>query len=365
MKTFKKINLKWLLVIAVLVLFSCKKEISNSGTVANPKVNIYVAGTEINGANPTAVYWKNGIKVNLTDGSKSAEANSIMVSGNSVYVAGDEGGVAKYWENGNEVTLAYASGYPDPMQPSANSIAVLGNDVYVTGQQNIVAAYESGTHAFYWKNGTIINLPEGTVPAASSIANSVYVSGNDVYITGGITVNSIGIQAIPVYWKNNELVELGINQREGEADAITVSGSDVYVAGLDDNGAEYWKNGNLVSLPGDPSYLTSISVLANTVYVAGWDAFSGGMFQPLVQYGEYWKNGAVVNLTNPGDSIQSTAYSIFASGNDVYIAGAKGYLPGTIDGDSRDSRAVYWKNGVATMLSNVSSSANSIFIANQ
>jgi hypothetical protein len=44
---------------------------------------------------------------------------------------------------------------------------------------------------------------------------------------------------------------------------------------------------------------------------------------------------------------------IAVSGTDVYVAG-------TVNG-----YATYWKNGIAVTLSNVSSSANSIFITNQ
>ena len=47
--------------------------------------------------------------MNLTDGSKWAEARSIGLSGNDVYVAGFEDGVAKYWKNGNPVILGDVS----------------------------------------------------------------------------------------------------------------------------------------------------------------------------------------------------------------------------------------------------------------
>jgi len=51
--------------------------------------------------------------VNLTDGSKWAEAESIAVSGDDVYVAGFEDGVAKYWKNGSPVNLGDVSKYSE------------------------------------------------------------------------------------------------------------------------------------------------------------------------------------------------------------------------------------------------------------
>ena len=48
--------------------------------------NVYVAGS----IGKAAVLWKNGIASYLTNGSRSAEANSVFVSGTDVYVAGHE-----------------------------------------------------------------------------------------------------------------------------------------------------------------------------------------------------------------------------------------------------------------------------------
>ena len=93
-------------------------------SIAVSGTDVYVAGSQWDGnlmhnangseyRNPTAKYWKNGSPVNLTDGSKWAEAKSIAVSGNDVYVAGFEGGVAKYWKNGNPVILGDVSKYSE------------------------------------------------------------------------------------------------------------------------------------------------------------------------------------------------------------------------------------------------------------
>jgi len=76
---------------------------------------VYTAGYEWKTkAGPTNVdiakYWKNGTSTPITDGSVSALANAIYVSGNDVYAAGQSynGGqinIAKYWKNGTAVAL--------------------------------------------------------------------------------------------------------------------------------------------------------------------------------------------------------------------------------------------------------------------
>ena len=83
-----------IIVFCFAIFFSCNKSSDSIDSV-----NVYVAGNE----NGVAKYWKNGNAVSLTDGSNLAYAYSIVVSGNDVYVAGEESGVAKYWKNGNAV----------------------------------------------------------------------------------------------------------------------------------------------------------------------------------------------------------------------------------------------------------------------
>ena len=348
---------------------SCKKEISPA--VGTPP-NVYVAGNETNGTISAAVYWKNGTRVILSDVSKSSQANSIVVSGNNVFVAGAESNgiyyVAKYWKNGESVNLT--DGTVDAI---ANSIAVLGNDVYVTGFNGgtpyPAAPDEIGNHAFYWKNGKIVYLSEGAVPATSSEATAVFVSGNDVYVSGGIAVinsNGDGVM-IPVYWKNNQLVEMGENQFFAEGVAIMASGNDVYMAGVDDNDVEIWKNGKPVNLSSDlvnvvDINIKSIFVSGNDIYAAGTGSTASGLFGPPSRtYGEYWKNGIIVNLSNQADSTMTRANSIFVSGTDVYVAGSEAKYRAAYS----SSRAVYWKNELPVVLSDLPSVATSIFIANQ
>ena len=203
--------------------------------------DICVAGEEINyevsiggGSGPTyyAIYWKNGHRVNLTDGSTPASASSIVIAGSDVYVAGSEGNVAKYWKNGRPVIVGSLGSH-------AYSIAVSGNDVYVAGSEWNGNYYNGKYIAKYWKNGVSVNLTDGS---KSSAASSIAVSGNDLYVAGSE-------EGVAKYWKNGVAVDLPSGS---DATCIAVSGSDVYVSGSGWKGmhrvARYWKNGNPADL---------------------------------------------------------------------------------------------------------------------
>jgi hypothetical protein len=202
--------------------------------------DVYVAGygndyEDAWTSRPSALIWKNGVMTRITspDDGLFSEASSIFVSGNDVYVAGEERSaqgawVAKLWKNGAAQNLG---GNGD----TANSVFVSGNDVYVAG-------CDASGNALLWKNGTAQNLTNGSYYA---YAYSVCVSGNDVYVSGEES-NAQGAW-IAKLWKNGAAQNLGGN---GEmAYSVFVSGNDVYVAGWDaSDNALLWKNGTAQTL---------------------------------------------------------------------------------------------------------------------
>jgi hypothetical protein len=114
--------------------------------------------------------------------------------------------------------------------------------------------------ARYWKNGT--SFDHG---GSNTDANSVFVSGSDVYVAGmqedGEPVQGYCgtyYKAVAKYWKNGTEVRLSDGTKDAYATSIAVVGSDVYVAGTVYNGtsvngspngiATYWKNGQAIAL---------------------------------------------------------------------------------------------------------------------
>jgi hypothetical protein len=87
-----------------------------------------------------ACYWKNGQRIDLTDGSKTAIARAVFVTHLHVYVAGMMDDQAVYWRDGELVELTQGE-----FQSMANCIFVREPDVYVAGHEE---GYPS-----YWKNG--------------------------------------------------------------------------------------------------------------------------------------------------------------------------------------------------------------------
>lgn len=88
----------------------------------------------------------------------------------------------------------------------------------------------------------------------------------------------------------------------------------------------------------------AVAISGNDVYVAGYETNGS---HPQVKY---WKNGTPVTLSGAG--VHALARSVFIFEGDLYVAG------------SADKRATIWKNGMADLLTDgiEDAGASSIFV---
>jgi len=314
--------------LAVTVMFaSCTKNNDASVNSENDKVDVYVAGYEASGQEYSAYYgtdyrkvailWKNGVAQNLTDGTRDAMATSVFVSGDDVYVAGYEASgqeyvdnekvgteyryVAKLWKNGVAQSLTDGT---TGTHAYARSVFVSGSGVYVAGSE--------GDAAIFWKNGVADTLFTAFWGAS---ANSVFVSGNDVYVAGYkdlfSSTHAGSIISFIKLFKNGIEQDITVGNSSGRANSIFVSGDDVYMAGNGNYGGDpiLWKNNIAQSLSGGFG--------ANTVFVSGNDVYVTGGRYADGYYPILWKNGTAQTLVGG-----TWASSVFVSGKDVYVAGS-------------------------------------------
>jgi hypothetical protein len=239
-----------------------------------------------------------------------------------------------------KVTDAYGLFGKDTVTVTVNDFY----DVYVAGFRYIGTA----SVATYWKNGQVISLTDGTKNASAS---SITVVGSDVYVAG------IDDETAK-YWKNEQPIALSDSTiSEASANSIAVAGSDVYVAGREQRSpwpypeAKYWKNGQSIALTDGIRNATanSILVVGSDVYVAGREDYYGGHYGGA-SIAKYWKNGQPIALTD--STHVAWISSIAVVGSDVYVAGTD------------NETAKYWKNGQAIALGDGvnSSYANSIAV---
>lgn len=186
---------------------------------------------------------------------KKGSALSSMLTPPDVYVAGSEGGVAKYWKNGVATTLTGGE--------QATGIFIDGSDVHVCGWGTDPVTFNFV--AKYWLNGTLTDLSDGT---NSEIPFGITVSGGDVYISG-----RVGVWApMGVIWVNGVQSNLGWGQAMG---IFAAPNGDIYVPNADFGAPSYWKNGTPVSITGAPTNTVLYAVAANSsgdVYAVGVDA---------------------------------------------------------------------------------------------
>jgi len=305
------------------------------------------AGGEIDVTYPDSGYWINGKWVQLpSPPGTTAQVKALSVSGNKVIAAGSWASASAgsqiptgYWLDGKWVDLALPSG---STWGTVESLVVSGNDLYLAGE--LFPGYSPG----YWLNGTWNGLP--TPPASDvTLLLSLVVSGADVYAAGYSVSNG---DVLPGYWFNGTWTGLPLpaGSINGIVESIVVSGNDVYAAGFASSQTTgysgspgYWLNGSWVGLA-LPTGLTSGAV--TSLVISGTDVYAAGFSEnATVTIPGYWLNGAWVGLKVPFGFDGGQVYSLVLSGGKVYAGGISGvmdstgpYFSSTVPG--------YWVNGV-------------------
>jgi len=258
--------------------------------------DVYVAGYDRSSAN-SATVWKNG-EVMYRLGKGRAEAKSLYVVGQDVFVTGTKetsrGSAPTAWKNGTEHTKKVLA------------LCVHGKDIYVAaeekeGRKSVVTIQ---------KNGVVEHRLDDGGGRDLEVA-SLFVSDKDVYAVGKGTWRSGS--SVAAIWKNGALTRLVGEDSSSSAESVYVSGNDVYVAGSNEGFVTVWRNGATLFRIGNDNFADygrakSIRLLGKDVYVS----------KEVQIEGEYdctvWKNGT-----------ESHGAELFCiSGNDVYLAGRDG-----------------------------------------
>lgn len=192
------------------------------------------------------------------------------------------------------------------------------------------------------------------ITTSPTITGSHSTDGNGI---GTFSSNLIGLTTSTIYYARAYATNSSGTSYGNEVN-FTTAVPVVFVAGRDIIG---FNNGLLeeakIWINGVPSFLTtapntgrafSIFALGTDVYVAGSETIGGG----INSIARIWKNGVGSTLANGAE-----AYSIYVSRSDVYTCG--------IGSNGSTTRAIVWKNGITTFLTNGTNDAfaSSVFVS--
>jgi hypothetical protein len=145
-----------------------------------------------------AMYWNNGVGVELTDGQHDAQAYGVFVENGDVYVCGYEKlpsnrKVAKYWVNGTPVVLGEGEDSSE-----ANAIWVENGNVYVAGFEEVDDGVGNSTERpAVWVNGQ-----RELLHAFPGAARGLFVENGVVHVVGYVEINSADVWNQAMHWVN-------------------------------------------------------------------------------------------------------------------------------------------------------------------
>lgn len=319
---------------------------------------VYIAGfTRDANGRQYAAYWKSGQLTKLTNGTGRDEARTIAVSGYDVHVGGFKmigvNRVAAYWKNGQQMQLNLTGNYSGKAT-EVYAIKTVGNDVYIFVTQPNRMSTSDPLYYYYYKNGNPVKIlisddeirGEFRGVTRGYKSEHFFVTANGDVYEAGVVADYDDSRDRVVYWKNGHRVTERASEKLQKTNAsvqvtsiyVTPNG-DVYIAGNKPTGktasetkiqAVYWKNGNEVTVTTNlwNTYTSSIFVDGSNVYVAGYETKAPSHFSAM-----YWKNGIKTILHNyDTDQYDASTASIATGFGTVYVAGLH-------------KSQLYWVNG--------------------
>ena len=265
----------------------------------------------------------------------------------SVVWTSDDTEVAQVDEEGNIIGLKAGKAVISATIDNATASCTVNvlNNTYAVGhemQDNIV------TVATLWTNGVAQKLTDGTNDAS---AYSVFVDGTDIYVAGQ---ENNGSSYVATLWVNGVPQQLTDGTNDARAQSVYVADGNVYVGGFESNGTH---NVATVWVNGVPQQLTDGTNDAgvNTIHITGSDIYAGG-YESNGTFGvaTIWKNGTAQQLTDGTGNARILKLEVV--GGDVYASG--------FEYNGNYNVASLWKNGQKNELGSGTSIsfANALYI---
>jgi len=264
--------------------------------------NVYVAGAEDGSdGNPRATLWKNGVAQRLSD--LESEAASVFVSGDNVYVAGYD---AAPQNNGMYRVTLWKDGANQNIRPDKNTSEGSFAQVFVSGRDVYVGF--TTIYPYYIQNGAQeIKLN----PSGYATIKSLYAFGNTLHCAGWWQETGGLSRAVIFKVVGSDVTPQYLDAGASSANSVFVSGSNVYAAGYTGNVAErrakVWKDGAAQALSNLRSEASSVFVSGGDVYVGGSEYVGDNASD---QRARVWKNGTAQNLSNRQSAVTSVYVAV-------------------------------------------------------
>ena len=290
--------------------------------------DMYIVGSN-------AQIWKNNILQESIAIPSNPILNGIQSLENDIYLLGTNNNQIGVWKNQEPLPIdldVFSNSSSEDIFVSEMEVAIVG--------RGVINGTLRGT---LWRGSNSQTLPVAFVGEASTEFSAIAINHGSTFIVGRTNVFNSSSSS-PTVWVNNTSfpLPLPITENKGgktEDIAIANNGTEYIVGKVFSNKPIIWINRelNVLPLPGGltPVFMeiTAVTVDENgNYYVIGYVNDSDGVIKAVI-----WKNGIFSFLSNDIDS--------FSLANDVTVFRDDIYVVGTIGG-----QAVVWKNGEPTYL---------------